>query len=123
MLLRWHPILFSPQHQLALGRKSVHFWRASVQHLQLQLGMLLQLKVETQAAQALVIPESAIIPINQKQYVYQIVDKKVQRAEVVIGRRKPGLVEVLTGLTQGDEVVTQGVIKVRPGSMVTTEVK
>lgn len=90
---------------------------------QLRPGMLLQLKVETQAAQALVIPESAIIPINQKQYVYKIVDGKVQRIEVTIGRRKPGLVEVLSGLTQGDEIVTQGVIKVRPGSAVTTEVK
>ena len=90
---------------------------------QLRPGMLLQLKVETQAAQALVIAESAIIPINQKQYVYKIVDGKVQRVEVTIGRRKPGLVEVLSGLTQGDEIVTQGVIKVRPGSAVTTEVK
>lgn len=90
-------------------------------HAQLRSGMLLQLKVETQAAHALVIPESAIIPINQKQYVYKIVENKVQRIEVTIGRRKPGLVEVLTGLTQGDEVVTQGVIKVRPGSAVTTE--
>lgn len=90
---------------------------------QLRPGMLLQLKVETQAAQALVIPESAIIPINQKQYVYQIVDNKVQRAEVLIGRRKPGFVEILSGLNQGDEVVTQGVIKVRPGSTVTTEAK
>lgn len=90
---------------------------------QLRPGMLLQLKVETQAAQALVIAESAIIPINQKQYVYKIVDGKVQRIEVTIGRRKPGLVEVLSGLTEGDEIVTQGVIKVRPGSAVTTEVK
>ena len=89
----------------------------------LRPGMLLQLKVETQAAQALVIPESAIIPINQKHYVYLIVDNKVQRVEVGIGRRKPGFVEVLSGLTQGAEVVTQGVIKVRPGSSVTTEAK
>lgn len=89
----------------------------------LRPGMLLQLKVETQAAQALVIPESAIIPINQKHYVYLIVDNKVQRVEVGIGRRKPGFVEVLSGLTQGAEVVTHGVIKVRPGSSVTTEVK
>lgn len=89
----------------------------------LRPGMLLQLKVETQAAQALVIPESAIIPINQKHYVYLIVDNKVQRVEVGIGRRKPGFVEVLSGLTEGAEVVTQGVIKVRPGSSVTTEAK
>lgn len=90
--------------------------------LELRPGMLLQLKVETQAANALVIPESALIPINQKQYVYRIVDNKVERVEIAIGRRQPGEVEVLTGLTQGDEVVTQGVIKVRPGSQVTTQV-
>lgn len=89
----------------------------------LRPGMLLQVKVETKASQALVIPESSLIPINQKQYVYQIVDSKVQRSEVQIGRRKPGLVEIVTGLNEGDEVVTQGVIKVRPGSTVTTQAK
>lgn len=87
----------------------------------LRPGMLLQLKVETQAADALVIPESAIIPINQKQYVYQIIEQKVQRVEVTIGRRQPGLVEILSGLQQGDQVVTEGVVKVRPGSLVTTQ--
>lgn len=87
----------------------------------LRPGMLLQLKVETQAANALVIPEAAIIPMNQKQYVYQVVDGQVQRVEVQIGRRQPGLVEILTGLEQGDQVVTQGVVKVRPGSKVTTQ--
>jgi membrane fusion protein (multidrug efflux system) len=91
----------------------------SAEHL--RPGMLLQLKVETQAANALVIPEAAIIPMNQKQYVYQVVDGQVQRVEVQIGRRQPGLVEILTGLTQGDQVVTQGVVKVRPGSKVTTQ--
>ncbi len=87
----------------------------------LRPGMLLQLKVETQAADALIIPESALIPINQKQFVYRIVDSKVERVEIAIGRRQPGQVEVLSGLSQGDEVVTQGVIKVRPGSKVTTQ--
>lgn len=89
----------------------------------LRPGMLLQLKVETQAADALVIPESALIPINQKQFVYRIVEGKAERVEIVIGRRQPGQVEVLNGLTQGDEVVTQGVIKVRPGAKVTTQPK
>ncbi len=92
------------------------------QERKLRPGMLLQLKVETKAADALVIPESAIIPINQKQYVYKVVEGKVQRVEVQIGRRQPGLVEIMTGLNEGDEVVTQGIIKVRPGSAVTTSV-
>lgn len=91
------------------------------QENKLRSGMLLQLNVETKAAEALVIPESAIIPINQKQFVYKIVEGKIERAQVEIGRRKPGIVEILTGLSVGDEVVTKGVVKVRPGSSVTTK--
>ncbi|NVK25656.1 MAG: efflux RND transporter periplasmic adaptor subunit [Gammaproteobacteria bacterium] len=87
----------------------------------LRPGMLLQVQVETQAAQAMVIPESAIIPMNQNHFVYKVVDNKVAREQVVIGRRAPGVVEVLSGLTLGDEVITQGVVKVRPGSEVKTD--
>lgn len=87
----------------------------------LRPGMLLQIDVETQSQQALIIPESAIIPINSEHYVYQVIDGTVKRTQIEIGRRKPGIVEVVEGLVVGDQVVTQGVIKVRQGSKVISD--
>jgi len=90
------------------------------EQLKLRAGMLLQLVVETKSVEVLTVPETAIIPINAEHYVYQVIDNKVHRVQVVTGRRKPGLVEIESGLVEGDIVVSQGVIKVREGSIITT---
>jgi membrane fusion protein (multidrug efflux system) len=42
----------------------------------------------------------------------------VRQVEVTLGRRRPGFVEVLTGLVPGERVVTEGVAQVRPGQPV-----
>lgn len=86
----------------------------------LRAGMLLQLSVETKSIEALTVPESSIIPINEAHYVYKVIDNVVHRTLVETGRRKPGLVEILSGLEVGETVITKGVIKVRDGSLVTT---
>lgn len=85
----------------------------------LRPGMLLTVNLILDRNQALVIPEESIVPIQDKQYVYTIGDNgQAQRQEIEVGRRQPGIVEVLSGLSEGDEVITQGVIKIRPGSPV-----
>ena len=43
---------------------------------------------------------------------------KAQPAPVVTGLRRAGMVEVVSGLAVGDEVVTAGQIKLRPGAAV-----
>lgn len=63
---------------------------------------------------ARVIPEEAIVPQGGKQYVITLVpgaekDSLVsQRVEVKVGIRRPGQVEILEGLKEGDTVVTAG---------------
>jgi membrane fusion protein (multidrug efflux system) len=66
----------------------------------------------------LAIPESAVVPIQNQQFVYVVEADKAQRREFEAGRRTPGFVEVLSGLSAGDKVITEGLIKVRPGSQV-----
>jgi membrane fusion protein (multidrug efflux system) len=41
-----------------------------------------------------------------------------QRIQVQVGRRRNGFVEILDGLEQGQLVIEQGAIKIRPGSKV-----
>jgi membrane fusion protein (multidrug efflux system) len=85
----------------------------------LRPGMLLTVNLVRNRSLALVVPEEAILPIQDKQYVYVVQENTAQRVEVKAGRRRPGIVEILIGLEEGQLVVTQGVIKIRPGSKVT----
>jgi len=68
---------------------------------------------------ALVAPEQAIVPVGQKTFVYRVVDGKAVMTPVKLGLRRPGQVEILDGLNAGDQVVTDGQLKIRDGAAVT----
>jgi membrane fusion protein, multidrug efflux system len=62
---------------------------------------------------ALVVPEEALVPLGEKQYLFKVVDgpggtKVAKRMEARIGHRVPGKVEVLEGVAAGDVVVIAG---------------
>jgi len=60
------------------------------------------------SAQALLVPEQALLQQGETRFVYKIVDGKAARAEIKTGRRVPGKVEVVEGLKAGDQVITAG---------------
>ncbi|MGH8616504.1 MAG: efflux RND transporter periplasmic adaptor subunit [Burkholderiales bacterium] len=64
---------------------------------------------------ALLIPEQALVPKGDKNYVFRVVDGKAQLAAVEIGSRNPGEVEIVKGLAAGDVVVTDGQMKLQDG--------
>lgn len=64
---------------------------------------------------ALSVPEQAIVPRGQNQYVYRIVDGKAQQIEVRLGTRREGRVEIVDGLSEGDTVITAGQQKIGDG--------
>jgi membrane fusion protein, multidrug efflux system len=68
---------------------------------------------------ALTVPETAIVPKGDDQFVFKIVDGKAQLAKVSIGTRRAGRVELVDGVTAGDLVVTAGQLKIRDGAAVT----
>lgn len=86
----------------------------------LKPGMLLNVTIELAVSEVLQIPEKAIVPLQNRHYVY-VVDGKnqVTQREVQLGLRTPGQVEVRAGLVVGDEVVTEGTQKLRSGLIVT----
>lgn len=73
---------------------------------------------------AKVIPEEAIVPQGGRQFVLKVVEGEkgtlvTQRAEVKVGIRRPGRVEIVEGLQEGDTVVTAGQQRVqRDGTVV-----
>ena len=69
----------------------------------------------------LLVPEQAIVPEQSRQFVLVVDDNGlVEKREVKVGRRRPGQVEILEGLNEGDLVVAEGTQKAAPGSAVTT---
>ena len=86
----------------------------------LRPGMFARVRLITRDERdALVIPEQAIVPQGDEQYVFRVVDGKATRVKVVIGQRRDAKVEVLNGLAPNDVVVTAGQLKLRDGVPVT----
>jgi membrane fusion protein (multidrug efflux system) len=81
----------------------------------LRPGMFLNVALANDDRETLVIPEQALTPEAEKQFVFVVADGKAQRREVRIGSRRPGSVEVLAGLKAGEQVVVEGTQKVRDG--------
>jgi membrane fusion protein (multidrug efflux system) len=94
--------------------------------LQLRPGMFARVTaVFGEREDARVVPEEAIVPQGGRQFVIKLVDgpdaqtKTTQRVEVKVGLRRPGRVEIVEGLQEGDTVVTAGQQRVqRDGSPV-----
>jgi membrane fusion protein (multidrug efflux system) len=64
---------------------------------------------------ALTIPEEALVPVGSSQYVFRVSGGKAERIKVDTGVRRAGRVEIASGLSPGDVVVTAGQIKLRDG--------
>ncbi|WP_395702907.1 efflux RND transporter periplasmic adaptor subunit [Aquabacterium sp.] len=70
--------------------------------------------------QAIVVPEEALVPQGDQQFVVKVVDgpngsKLSQRIEARVGARRAGRVEILQGLKQGDLLVTAGQARLMRG--------
>jgi membrane fusion protein (multidrug efflux system) len=85
----------------------------------LRPGMFLTVTLLREEVTALVVPEQAIVPEQSTQYVLVVgADKNVEKREVRTGRRRPGQVEILSGLAEGEVVVAEGSQRARPGAPV-----
>jgi len=86
----------------------------------LRPGMFARVRLITRDARdALVLPEQALVPQGDQQFVFRIQDGKAVRTKVEVGQRRDAKVEILTGLAKDDLVVTAGQLKLRDGAPVT----
>lgn len=87
----------------------------------LKPGLLMQVEIRRPDRRALFIPEEALMPQGERQFVLRVDrtdNNKVVRQEVGIDARRPGQVEITAGLAPGDAVITHGTQKARPGQPV-----
>ena len=84
-------------------------------------GLFVRIRVVVEERpNAVLAPESAVFPVDQKKYVYRLDGGRAVLTEVLLGRRQPGMVEIARGLAPDAVVVTAGHQQLRDG--VTVEV-
>lgn len=86
---------------------------------QLKPGMFMTVHLTRSQTNVLLIPEQALLPDGDKQYVYVVKEGVAKKTTVLIGRRKPGLVEIRQGLNLADVIVVEGGEKLSDGAKVT----
>jgi len=85
----------------------------------LRPGMLLTITLIKNQGVSMMVSETALLPIESKQYLYKLNDNNiVNMIEVTTGRRKPGEVEIIKGISAGDKVIIEGVLRLQDGSSV-----
>ncbi|MGQ8365502.1 efflux RND transporter periplasmic adaptor subunit [Glaciecola sp. 1036] len=89
----------------------------------LKPGLLMTVTIQANPRQALIIPEEALIPSGNKNFVLVLSNKNgastVERRQIELGTRRAGEAEIVQGLSAGDKVVTHGITKALPGAEVT----
>lgn len=79
----------------------------------LRSGMFAKVALElARRDDAVLVPEEAVFPAGEEQFVFLIDDGKAKRARVRTGVRRDGKVEIIEGVHGGDLVVTAGQPKI-----------
>ena len=84
-------------------------------NLELISGSLLEVGVKFDLRNSLSVPDTSIMIEGDKSYVYKINKKNIaNKTEVNTGLRGNKNVEIISGLSEGDIIVAEGLKKVRP---------
>ncbi len=92
--------------------------RAAIPNADLVLkpGLFARISITVdQRENAIVVPEMAVVPDGVGKMVYIVENGKAKRVPVELGKRLPGKVEIVKGLTPQMQLVTAGQIRLRDG--------
>ena len=76
-------------------------------------GQLMTVKIIYDEVNQIGVPESAVTIQGETAFVYTVKEDTAEKTNIKIGKRNFGKVSVLSGLDEGDAVITEGVSKVR----------
>ncbi len=68
---------------------------------------------------ALIVPEQALVPMGKDRFVYRLAGGKAALAKIELGLRRPGEVEIRSGIAAGDTIILDGQLRLRDGASVT----
>ena len=83
-------------------------------------GQFVQVLVEgVTPIQVLGVPRAAVLSDQQGDYVFTVdAQNKAQETRVHLGQSTPTIAAIISGLSEGQEVITEGIQRVRPGMAV-----
>jgi len=91
--------------------------RIKVKNTDLELisGSLLEVGVKFDLRNSLSVPDTSVMIEGDKSYVYKISKENIaNKTEIKTGIRTDKNIEIISGLTEGDIIVAEGLKKVRP---------
>ena len=85
------------------------------ENLELISGSLLEVGVKFNLRNSLSVPDTSVLIEGEKSFVYKINSENIaNKTEVKTGLRDDKNIEIISGLTEGDIIVAEGLKKVRP---------
>ena len=100
--------------------------RAQIQNENSEIipGSLLEIEILYNQKNALSVPDTSVMYEGSKKFIYKIIENNIlKKTEVKTGIRNLGNLEVLDGLSEGDQIIAEGLTKVRPGMKVKPIIK
>ena len=76
-------------------------------------GQLMTVKIIYNESNQIGVPESAVTIQGSTAFVYTVNDQIAEKKDIKIGKRNFGKVSIISGINEGDVVITEGVSKVR----------
>ena len=74
---------------------------------------------DSEKTEAIAVPRAAVLSDQEGDYVYVVgADNKAQQRRVKLGQSTPAYAAVLSGLNEGENVIVDGIQRVRPGQLV-----
>ena len=88
-------------------------------NLEILPGSLLEISIKYNERNSLSIPDTSIMLEGNKTFAYKVsADNITNKTEITIGIRNGGYIEVISGLNEKDNIVAEGLKKVRPGGKI-----
>jgi len=88
----------------------------------LKPGLLMTVRLFTHERTSVIVPEESLLMIGEKSFVYTAEDKEGKtiavRREVSTGTRQPGRVEIVTGLEEGQKIISHGIMSISDGAAI-----
>ena len=87
-------------------------------------GSLLEIEILYNEKNVLGVPDTSIMYEGNNKFIYKLKENNIiEKAEIETGIRSMGSIEILSGLSEGDKIIAEGLTKVRPGMKVKPIIK
>ncbi len=83
----------------------------------LRPGLLMEIEITGESREVLMVPEESLQSRAARHFVWKVEGEQALRSEVLIGSRTPGWVVIVDGVSEGEQIVRDGVIRLSGNAM------